>query len=267
MARLCRGGVIVVIGSPVRIGRGPSAIGGPIAHSSEIVGRPSALGAAVAVDAQSRRRATTAGSCTPPAGAGAVRSHQRQARCGESLAVGKGCFEQTRAADQCRKKGLLSPKGGTRTKPPPREPNLPKNAASKMDPNEPQRETERGLIALVMAVSPSRSRASMACTDRCAGLAAQSQCMTCVLCTALHCGRNCAKAPNADEAYWARYIARAEGRCWREVGCDGRQGHPSTRADAVSTQSDASRPAHANAIVMIWHVPPVAARAGAALRR
>ena len=24
---------------------------------------------------------------------------------------------------QCRKKGLLSPKGGTRTKPPPREPN------------------------------------------------------------------------------------------------------------------------------------------------
>ena len=41
-----------------------------------------------------------------------------------------------------------------------------------MDPNEPQRETERGLIALVMAVSPSRSRASMACTDRCAGLAA-----------------------------------------------------------------------------------------------
>ena len=161
----------------------------------------------------------------------------------------------------------FEPQGGTRTKPPPREPNLPKNAASKMDPNEPQRETERGLIALVMAVSPSRSRASMACTDRCAGLAAHSQCMTCVLCTALHCGRNCAKAPNADEAYWARYIARAEGRCWREVGCDGRQGHPSTRADAVSTQSDASRPAHANAIVMIWHVPPVAARAGAALAR
>ena len=73
MARLCRGGVIVVIGSTVRIGRCPSAIGGPIAHSSEIVGRPSALGAAVAVDAQSRRRAATAGSCTPPAGAD--RSH------------------------------------------------------------------------------------------------------------------------------------------------------------------------------------------------
>ena len=83
MAPVCRGGVIVVIGSPVRIGRGPSAIGGPIAHISEIVGRPSTLAAAVAVDAQSRRRAATAGSCTPPAGAGAVRSHQRQARCGE----------------------------------------------------------------------------------------------------------------------------------------------------------------------------------------
>ena len=110
MARLCRGGVIVVIGSPVRIGRCPSAIGGPIAHSSEIVGRPSALGAAVAVDAQSRRRAATAGSCTPPAGAGAVRSHQRQARCGESLAVGRGRFDQGQPS-QCRKKfGLLSPK-------------------------------------------------------------------------------------------------------------------------------------------------------------
>jgi hypothetical protein len=56
----------------------------------------------------------------------------------------------------------------------------------------------------------------------------------------------------------AIHRARAEGHCWREVGCDDRQGHPSTRADAQ---------AHANAIVMILHVPPVAARAGAALAR
>ena len=83
MARVCRGGVIVDIESPVRIGRGPSAIGGPIAHISEIVGRPSALAAAVSVKVRTRLRAATAGSCTPPAGAGAVRSHQRQARCGE----------------------------------------------------------------------------------------------------------------------------------------------------------------------------------------
>ena len=87
-----------------------------------------------------------------------------------------GLFKQTRAAEPMPEEVGPKPQGGTRTKPPPREPNLPKNAVSKMDPNEPQRETERGLIALVMAVSPSRSRASMACTNRCAGLAAHSPC-------------------------------------------------------------------------------------------
>ncbi len=74
MARVCRGGAIAVIGSAVRICTGPpSAIGAPIARIAEIVGRPSALAAAVSFDVQSHYRASTAGSCTPPAGA--VRSH------------------------------------------------------------------------------------------------------------------------------------------------------------------------------------------------
>ena len=74
MARVCRGGAITIIGSAVRICIGlPSAIGGPIACIAEIVGRPSALTAAVSFDVRSHHRAATAGSCTPPAGAD--RSH------------------------------------------------------------------------------------------------------------------------------------------------------------------------------------------------
>ena len=60
MARVCRGRPIAIIGSPVRISIGPCAIGGPMARIAEIVGRPSALAAAVSVEVRTRRRAATA---------------------------------------------------------------------------------------------------------------------------------------------------------------------------------------------------------------
>jgi hypothetical protein len=63
MARLCRAGAIAIIAPAARC----SAISGPIARIAQIVGRPSAL--AAAVDVQPHHRATTAGSCTPLAGA------------------------------------------------------------------------------------------------------------------------------------------------------------------------------------------------------
>jgi hypothetical protein len=51
MACACRGKAIAIVGSPVHMRIGSSAIGGPIACIAEIVGRPSALAAAVSVDA------------------------------------------------------------------------------------------------------------------------------------------------------------------------------------------------------------------------
>jgi hypothetical protein len=75
MARVCRGRPIAIIRSPVRISIGPSAVGGPMARIAEIVGRPSALAAAVSVEVRTRQWAATARSCTPPAGA--VRRHQK----------------------------------------------------------------------------------------------------------------------------------------------------------------------------------------------
>ena len=75
MARVCRGGAFSIIGSPVPIGIGPCVIDGPMARIAEIVGRPSALAAAVSVEVRTRHRAATAGSCTPPARA--VRSHAK----------------------------------------------------------------------------------------------------------------------------------------------------------------------------------------------
>jgi hypothetical protein len=80
IARVCRGGAFSIIGSPVPIGIGPCVIAGPMARIAEIVGRPSALAAAVSVEVRTHHRAATAGSCTPPAGA--VRSHDQTLRCG-----------------------------------------------------------------------------------------------------------------------------------------------------------------------------------------
>ena len=60
MARVCRGGAFSIIGSPVPIGIGPCVIDGPMARIAEIVGRPSALAAAVSVEVRTRRRAATA---------------------------------------------------------------------------------------------------------------------------------------------------------------------------------------------------------------
>ncbi len=73
MARVCRGGAIAIIGSPVRIGIGRSVIGGPIARIAEIFGRPPTLAAAIAVEVRTRRRAEAAGSGTSPA----VRAHSK----------------------------------------------------------------------------------------------------------------------------------------------------------------------------------------------
>ena len=265
MSPVCRGGVIVVIGSPVRIGRGPSAIGGPIAHISEIVGRPSALGAAVAVDAQSRRRAATAGSCTPPAGAGAVRSHQRQARCGESLAVGRGWFDQGQPS-QCRKKSVQSPKAALGRSRPRANPTCLRTLQVRWIPTSRSAKRNGGsstlswqsrrhvhgpawLVRTGVLVWLRIRRARPVCSVRRStadGTARKRQTRTRLI------GRDTSQEPSA--VVGERLDAMADKATRRRV-------------PMLSTHWDASHPAHANAIVMILHVPPVAARAGAALVR
>jgi hypothetical protein len=88
MARVCRGGAITIIGPAVRVCIGPpAAIGAPIARIAEIVGRPSALAAAVSSDVRPHHRAATAGGCTPPAGA--VRSHTARTKSVKLTVPGK----------------------------------------------------------------------------------------------------------------------------------------------------------------------------------
>jgi hypothetical protein len=125
-----------------------------------------------------------------------------------------------------------------------------------------------GLIALVIAVSPSRSaRASMACTDSVlVWLRSRSARHVCSV------RRSIADGTARKRQTWTRLIGRDTSQePTAAVGYTGLAAMADKairrRVPMLSTQWDASHPAHANAIVVIWHVSPVAARAGAALRR
>ena len=141
MALVCRGGAITIIGPAVRICIGPpSAIGAPIARIAEIVGRPSALAAAVSFDVRPHHRAATAGGCTPPAGA--VRSHTARTKSvklnwfrGGRLRPGQSLMPRKTSCDR--------PKMAIRRSRPARANGFKDRCM--MDPNDPQRDTTQGL--------------------------------------------------------------------------------------------------------------------------
>ncbi len=161
MARVCRGGEIAVIGSPVRIGIGPSAIGGPMARIAEIVGRPSALAAAVSVEVRTRHRAATARSCTPPAGA--ARRHQKGSKgVVVDLAVGKGSDQGQLPMGRVRK---TRSQRCNRTKPV--RVNWSRNAARKLDPARNDSSLGPRCVVRTGVLAPMRSRgARPACALR-----------------------------------------------------------------------------------------------------
>ena len=137
MARVCRGGATTIIGPAVRICIGPpSAIGAPIARIAEIVGRPSALAAAVSFDVRPHHRAATAGGCTPPAGA--VRSHTARTKSVKLNGSEEDVCDQ--GSPSCRER--LPATGRRRSRP--ARANWFKDRCM-MNPNDPQRDTTQGL--------------------------------------------------------------------------------------------------------------------------